>query len=234
VILCANDDTYKILNKDYSDKIKIHLETGIGEEELIEKSNVGASTSFVQVGNLEARKGWRITILAVDKLVNEKKINDFKVEFIGGGCDLDKAKQLVDSLGLSDFIIFHGKKNLAETKNKLAKSRALLFPSVRDTSGNVVLEAMSKAVPVIGFNHQGVKEMLTKDCGILIEPSNLETSVNDMADAIIKLNSNDQLSHEMGLAGRNRIRNHFIWPMKRDFMQSIYDTIIEKECQTKN
>lgn len=45
-----------------------------------------------------------------------------------------------------------------------------VFTSLRDTSGNVVLEAMSHGLPVIAINHHGVGEIVTDETGIRIDP----------------------------------------------------------------
>ncbi len=230
VILCANEDTYRLLEGKYADKLKLHLETGYDGSKIEQhKITSRRKSGFVQIGNIEARKGWRITLLAAHQLVSVRNFSDFKIEFIGSGPEAKEAHRLVIELGLEDVITFHGRKSLAETQEMLKSARALLFPSVRDTSGNVVLEAMSQGVPVVCIAHQGAKEMTDDSCSIRMEPSYVTKSVEYLADAILRFQSDDDLVQRMGESGMERVKSHFTWTSKQVYMQSLYDSLIDNK-----
>ena len=60
----------------------------------------------------------------------------------------------------------------------------LVFTSLRDTSGNVVLEALSRGVPVICFDHQGVGDIVTAACGIKVPLTSPKRTVKQLTCAI--------------------------------------------------
>lgn len=228
-ILCANEDTYHLLNRAYPSKCKIHLETGIyPPSNVMIRETHNDTFEFIQIGGIEARKGWRLSLMASAQLKEKSGVAPFKLRFVGTGPEYEKAKHLAQELGVNDLVCFHGKKPLAETLRILEKSDALLFPSVRDTSGNVVLEAMSRSIPVICLDHQGVKEMTNARCAIQIPVSEISETVNALADAMHILLNDRELGPSMGGQGVKRIKENFTWAAKRLFMGDVYRGIIQR------
>lgn len=60
-----------------------------------------------------------------------------------------------------------------------ASSDVFIFPSPTETFGNVVLEALSSGLPVIGANAGGVQHLINNGVnGFLCEPKNIEEFVS--------------------------------------------------------
>jgi len=74
-----------------------------------------------------------------------------------------------------------------EVSRQYGWADVLVFSSLRDTCGSVVLEALSRGVPVIGFDHQGVGDVLTDQCGIKIPVTRPQQAVADLRAAIISV-----------------------------------------------
>lgn len=229
-ILCANEDTYHLLSSAYPDKCKIHLETGIDPPSTVMKKEPHLDTfEFIQIGGIEARKGWRLSLMAAAQLKENKGVRPFKLKIVGTGPEYEKAKNQAKDLGVDDLVFFHGKKSLTETLKILEQSDALLFPSVRDTSGNVVLEAMSRSIPVICLDHQGAKEMTNDQCAIQITPSKISDTVKAIAQAMNLFLDDTELGPRMGEQGMKRIQENFTWAAKRSFMEKVYDEVYKLE-----
>ena len=73
-----------------------------------------------------------------------------------------------------------------EVNNYYDWADLFLFPSLRDTSGNVILEAMSHGTPVIALNHNGASEMITLECGELIDIKSYKQVKQEFVSLIIK------------------------------------------------
>ena len=56
----------------------------------------------------------------------------------------------------------------AEISDFILSHDGFVFTSLRDTSGNVVLEAMAVGLPVIAFRHHGVAEMTTDQTALRV------------------------------------------------------------------
>jgi glycosyltransferase involved in cell wall biosynthesis len=81
-----------------------------------------------------------------------------------------------------------------------ASSDLFVFPSLSETFGNVVLEAMASGLPAIGFNVQGPKDIIRNNrTGILVDDINAEA----LASAIHELVRNQDRRREMGGKARD-------------------------------
>ena len=112
---------------------------------------------------MQPRKGLKLIIDAL----GESSFRDFELIMIGDGAERKKLEALVKKYGMDDNVTFTGKLSYDEVNNYYDWADLFLFPSLRDTSGNVVLESMSHGTPVIALNHNGASEMITPECGEL-------------------------------------------------------------------
>jgi glycosyltransferase involved in cell wall biosynthesis len=101
---------------------------------------------------------------------------------------------------LDDRIKMLGPKNPMEIAEELKVCLALCLPSVYESFGMVLAEAMAMGKPVIASNVGGIP-YLVKDGynGFLIEPGNIE----QMVEKITFLMANKKIAAEMGQNGRN-------------------------------
>jgi glycosyltransferase involved in cell wall biosynthesis len=73
-----------------------------------------------------------------------------------------------------------------------------LFPSLHDSSGGVVIEALSFGLPVICLDLGGPKEMVDSQCGCVVATKDLTESdvVNKLSTALVELiNDPVKLAH---------------------------------------
>ena len=61
---------------------------------------------------------------------------------------------------------------------------ALAFTSLRDTSGNVMLEGLAAGLPVVYLDHQGAADMGSAACGIPVPVTTPDQAVEGVADGI--------------------------------------------------
>jgi len=98
------------------------------------------------------------------------------------------------------------------------------FPSLRDTSGNVVLEALAAGVPVVCFDHQGVGDIVTAACGVKLPVISPARAVEDWARAIRELANDPARLLQMSEAASARARD-FLWERSGDWMQAAYGKV---------
>ncbi|MGL6299067.1 MAG: glycosyltransferase, partial [Methanobacteriaceae archaeon] len=144
------------------------------------------------VGNLIARK-------KVQYLIKAKKLlkEDCAIVIIGDGPKSEELKELVKSENIDD-VIFTGPRG--DVENLIPQSTILVLPSVSESFGLVLIEALACGKPVIGSNVEGIIEIITKDVGILVEPRNEKA----LATAIDKILEDNELRHHMEENARTR------------------------------
>lgn len=174
------------------------------------------------VGGLWPRKGLK---LLIDALGNSD-FRNFRIEIIGGGQDKKACEKLVKKYEIQDKVIFSGKLTYQEVNTHYDDADVFVFTSLRDTSGNVVLEAMSHGLPVITFNHHGAGEIVTNETGTLIEVSRYDQIQKDIISAITSYYRDREKIVLQGKAARSRIEKVYSWQHNLKIMTQVYEKVL--------
>ena len=102
-----------------------------------------------------------------------------------------------------------------------AASDVFVLPSFNDNFGLVVAEAMACGKPVIVSN-RGAPQEVIEDAGIIFEYG----SPQDLADKIIMLLENEELSRKLGKKAYQRIVENFTWDKAARKYLDIYKKVI--------
>lgn len=225
-LIFTTEEIRNTLAKD-KDRSWAFLETAIPP--VLEHQGNGApkgcrTRRFVWSGSFEGRKAGDIAIRAFAKAFGHADTPPI-LEMIGDGVLMDRWKRLVAALHAEALVRFPGRATQEELWRRTSDAIALVFTSVRDTSGNVALEALALGTPVICFNHQGVAEMVDDSCGIRVEPRSYVDAVSDFAAAMRSLADTPGLADHLGAVGRKRVLKRFTWNQKFDAADAIYSKI---------
>ena len=109
------------------------------------------------------------------------------------------------ALGISDWVRRPGWVEQEELAGLYALADALLLPSLFESCGLPVLEAMAAGCPVVTADRYGTKE-LAERAGVLVDPE----SVDSIADGIRQVLDDAGLRAKLVAAGRERSRE-FRW-----------------------
>lgn len=222
IVLIANEETENVVRKiDKNIKIKRMLETGISQEKINVTKKNNKKINIMWAGNSRYIKGLS---LFLKSLVNLKNIDKVEVNLVGN-IDISEYESLLEKNSLNTKINVTGIIPYNEMDQYYEKCDIFIFSSLRDTSGNVVLEAMSKGVPIVTLNHQGVKDIVTEECGIKIEPVNSQYVISNMSKAIDYLIENEQVRVRLGKNAAERIKEKYLWEKKAIELTTIYQKL---------
>jgi len=164
-------------------------------------------------GRIVPRKGYEYLIRAALSMISRLDDEVSKVRFVVVGDTpyffqdnhLQVLKGMVSELGLEEFFIFTGYKK--DVGPYLKDFDIFVIPSnYPDPFPRVVIEAMSFALPVVGFKVGGIVEAVENGVtGFLNEPGNTE----QLGEGILKLIQDKSLRVSMGVGGRERVRRLF-------------------------
>ncbi len=133
------------------------------KKELIEKYSIKEDTKIVLfVGNLVKAKN-------VKNLIKSKKhINGDNVfVIVGNGPQRGELEEFVNENNIQN-IIFTGSRN--DVEDIIPSCDLLVLPSYTESFGLVLVEALACGKPVIGSNIDAIKEIITPDVGLLVDP----------------------------------------------------------------
>lgn len=159
---------------------------------------------FVYVGRLVFYKNLEVAIKAV---AIAKKIEPrIKLVIVGGGPHQKSLFELTKSLGLESNVEFRGYVDAGEKTKLIATSSALVFPSLCEGFGLVILEAFSQNKPVLVSNIRPMSDIVSDGKnGYLLDPY----EENDWAEHFIKIIKNPQEAIDMGKNGNNLFHTTF-------------------------
>lgn len=105
-----------------------------------------------------------------------RRREDWHLDIVGDGPERANYEQLVAELGLADHITFHGVKSKRDVAGLMRQADLFVLPSVCETMGCVLLEAMASGLPIVATAVGGIVEVVDGDSGILakaMDPNDL-------------------------------------------------------------
>lgn len=140
---------------------------------------------IIQVKRLNhERKGQDLLIRAAQKLVNHHQKKTMKFYLVGEGESRPFLEQLIQELGLSNYVFLLGNWNRDRVYSELADYDLFVHPSRYEGFGLAVTEAMAAKVPVVASNIEGPAEILGHGkFGLLFENENVEALVEQIRKA---------------------------------------------------
>lgn len=163
------------------------------------KKNTSNSFHFLFLSNLMPSKGIFILLDAI-KLLNNNLYN-IHFDIVGGDFDTKithKIKQKASVYKIDHLITFHGALYGKKKHEILLHSNCLVHPTLNDSFGLVILEAMQFSLPVISTFEGGIPHIINHDeTGILVKAGD----ATELSKAMKKIYMNPSLSKRMGRNG---------------------------------
>lgn len=206
VYLAADERFHEIKDDDIKEKVRLKYK-------LPEKFILFVSI-FHKIKNIE-------TLLRAYTLVQSNSKIEHKLVLVGKSNDPKYHKQLVEltrNLGIQDSILFAGyiKEDLPYVYNMAS---LFICPSLYETFGMPVLEAMACGIPVIASNVGSIPE-LYDDAAILVDP----LDIKGFASAIIQILSSEELREDLKQKGLKKAKM-FSWKRCAQETLKVYEDI---------
>ena len=225
-ILVATADTRKRIPRCYSRKTQHFLETGFDLARVPSQLPAAdkSGNRLIWISHMEKRKALELTLRAFAQALKEN--GELRLTIVGAGPDRAPMRELADSLGINHALDWVGRVPLREVLEVIARHNMLLFTSVRDTTGNVILEAMAVGVPVITLRHQGAAELTTDETAIRVPVTTPVQTVAAIGEAILRLAGSAELRSRLGESGRRRVLELYSWDKQGERMDAIYREVV--------
>ncbi|MGL5943955.1 MAG: glycosyltransferase family 4 protein [Waterburya sp.] len=141
-----------------------------------------------------------------DQLLALKKLNRTEVHLAlaGNGQIRSEIEKLTAKLGLQKQVHFLGFRH--DIPTLICASVAILLTSQREGLPRSIMEAFCAATPVIGTRIRGIQDLLTDNCGLLVEVGDTDALAQAMAEII----DNPQQTAQMGQNGYQKITNYSV------------------------
>lgn len=174
-------------------------------------------------GELRAHKALPLLLKALARLPGHVAC---EVRVLGTGPCERRWRALARRLGVDRHIRWMGWLPHAEALRQYSWAHLLAFTSLRDTSGNVVLEALGAGVPVICLDHQGVHDIVTDRSGVRIPVTTTQEIVERLADVIANLATDIGAWQRLSEGVLDRAHD-YLWTHQGTAMAVIYRQILD-------
>lgn len=205
IIACTTSETMARIPWRYRSKCMVQLAIGIDESEIVgNPAKELAGTQFLFIGRLLYWKGLHLAFRALAEVRQSAPGVRFKI--IGTGADRAWLEAQAVKAGVMDILEWVASAPHSEVGREYQKSLTLVFPSLHDSGGMVVLEALAAGVPVICLDLGGPGAIATTACAVVI-PSQDETEsavVHALAEAMIRLAGDSELRARLSAAAIER------------------------------
>lgn len=226
-LLAANTTVQADLRRVLGFEPKLLLETGIREirEPSPREENGPRPFRILWSGDLSP---WKALPLLLEALARLPKDLDYEVRILGRGKLQAGWQRLAQRLGVESRLRWLGWVPLDVALRQYAEVDMLAFTSLRDTSGNVVLEALSSGVPVVCIDHQGGRDMVDATCGIKVPLGDPVEVIQGFRDAILSLARDARLRRDLARGAVERAR-YYLWDRQGERMHAIYQASLAPE-----
>jgi len=214
-IWTANLPTLRLAQQLGRTRTELVLETGIEKLcPLRRRKKKDTPLRLVWAGRMAPGKGACLAIRILHGLLARGSSWEVRLDMLGSGPDEAFLKNLAVQLGVAGQIDWHGWIPHDRMAAQLAQADIFLFTSARDTSGNVLLEAMAAGLPSVVICQHGAAEITTDQTSLRVVPQPLPQLVTALTAATARMTCSARLRKSMGTAARGRVASHYLWSAK--------------------
>lgn len=173
------------------------------------------------VGRLVPIKGHKYLVSAAEMIIKEFPKTVFI--FVGDGFLKPILERHAEALGIRKNIIFTGwRKDVPEI---LYLFDILVFPSLNEGMGRVMVEGMSLGKPIVASNVGGIRDLIEDGKnGILVSPRDS----NALRKAISRLIRNKKLAEGLGKIGKMEVYPDFDASTMVKKIDNLYESLLSK------
>ena len=213
VILTKTEDTRRALPWPFRRRAIVYPEIGIDAPSGVSPvmRQAGEPLRVLFAGRLLGWKGAHLAIRAVAQAVAQGVPIEFTV--LGKGPFEPELRKVAVEVGVQDNIRWVSQMPQQELFALYRTMHCFLFPSLHDSSGNVVLEAQANGLPVVCLDLGGPATLVTHETAIVVptKGKNEDAVVHGLASAIAQLGRDESRRMAMASAALANVGVRMTW-----------------------
>jgi glycosyltransferase involved in cell wall biosynthesis len=179
---------------------------------------------FGTVGSLNARKGHATLLRAFAQLPPQL---DARLTIVGEGPERQALEALLAELGIGDRARLAGYRS--DVTAFLKSLDVYVQPSIQESFGISVLEAMAARLPVVASRTGGIPEIVEDEVtGLLVEPGN----AGELAAALVRIAGDAALRQRLVSAARARVESSFSIDAAARRYEELYRALVASSEKT--
>jgi glycosyltransferase involved in cell wall biosynthesis len=229
VVLAAESETASFLSKQRGkDDVRTVCPAFFSQQQIdylschMRTSNMVGPLRVFGGGNLEGRKGVALALYALAKL---KKNGIETIYTLGGsGPERSHLEQLAAKLGISDSVEFTEGFTGDAYRDQLAATDVYLLPSLRETAGITMMEAMLAGCYAVVLSGTGAGEIVERTAGAALSAADPEEAIAKIFEQLVWCHFHRREMLEVALLGSEKIRSLY---SKEAYQKAIFEAYAE-------
>ncbi len=184
------------------------------------KKTEGDTVKLMYLGRLIEKKG---LMLLLDVINSMDKALPFTLDIYGDGPLVDSMRAYISEHNLSDKVIMRGAVEHTQVSLAYRNADVFIMPSLRETSGNVLVEAMAHKLPVVALDMSVCSNFKQYDCGSFVNVNqDKERIIDEFADKLTELINAPEKRSSLGENGYRFVNSELSWDKK---FETVYKEI---------
>jgi glycosyltransferase involved in cell wall biosynthesis len=172
---------------------------------------------------LVKRKGPKHLVNAFSKVL--KKMKNAKLAIAGEGTEAASLRAQIKKLGIEKSVFMLGKLQREQVAELMAAADVFVLPSLFESFGLVLLEAMATGTPVVCTQTQGALEIVKNgEDGLVVPPGDDDA----LAEAIVRVLSDRRLAEHLRTNGQKKVHEKFSWEKTAEKTLALYKMVCEE------
>ncbi len=213
LILASTEETKKFISVFTATKIVVSQNIGCGDTPVIIPAAKNEEKKIVHLFYAGRLIGWKGVHFAIGALAKVRESGVDALLYIAGeGPMQEYLQKRAKILGVHDQVVFLGVVPRSQLLKQYSEMDLFIFPSLHDSGGTVVLEALASSLPVLCLDLGGPKYFVDSSCGRVIETT--DRSEDDVITALAHEISNiarDAALHDALRAGAREKALRLSW-----------------------
>jgi glycosyltransferase involved in cell wall biosynthesis len=145
---------------------------------------------------------------------------------VGDGEERESLSEQIRRLGLEGTVELVGSRTAPQVAELMRSSDVFVFPSIRESGGLVVVEAMASGLACVVADHGGPGISVTHETGFKIPVGNPEELALRFREKLEQLVLDPELRIRMGESAAKRMRELYTWDSRGRIIHEIYRWVL--------
>lgn len=236
-IYVTSEQTRQLIPERYQNRVTEQLAIALDCEfiEVSESQSGGVEDKnlrLVYIGHFLYLKGMHMGLVAFARLL--QRYSGARLTMVGKGPDERNWKSLAKKIGVDRNIDWLSWVKQSELGDIYRKHNVMLFPSLHDSGGMVVLEAMSHGLPVVCLKLGGPGVLVDNTCGRAVDVAgdDYEAATAKLADALLELAASQELRNTLS-EGARRKAERSTWDATTAAIYDVIEADLNKATELK-
>lgn len=177
--------------------------------------------NLIFVGRMGYQKNISELVEMMGRLIEQARDTGqtYTLHLVGDGDRRTSIEQQIKSLGISDSVIVHGAKSQHEVRDLYDKCDLFVSTSLYESFGIVLVEAMSRGLPIVAYDIIGARNVAVDSKNALLAQPH---DINALVSHVAHLSRDDSMYSQISTQNIASAKN-YRWPKIAHALQELYE-----------